>query len=173
MTPCPNHVGVYTTSGGPCSRCRQAERASGHPYLDPGADTGVVGTLPHYRRCAGCGEPRLLHDDYVPEQPSVRPVAAPRPARASTWTITQRAEVLEAIRTVARTRTEFTADDVWRELAGRVPVTKGLAAVLTRAAALGDIVNSGRTTVAARGGQHDHAQRLTVWQSRMYGRGAA
>lgn len=87
---------------------------------------------------------------------------------AGRWTKTERDLVDQAIRAVATMLDEFTADDVWTELAGRVPVTKGLTARLMVARRAGLIAQTGRFTVAQRGGDHDHAQRLTVWRSTVH-----
>ena len=78
------------------------------------------------------------------------------------WTDAQVASVDNAIRTLALRGGDFTADDVWR-LVPHVPVTKGLASRLNVAARAGLIVNTGRLAIARRGGDHDHAQRLSVW----------
>lgn len=92
------------------------------------------------------------------------------------WTDEEQAQVDRAIRTVAAKvlRTPagntavdgtFTADNVWRELGPEFPVTKGLTGRLIAAAGKGIIRNTGRTTIADRGGDHDHGQRLTVWEA--------
>lgn len=78
------------------------------------------------------------------------------------WTGLQIAQVGDAIEACAATGQPFTADDVWRRIPG-VPVTKGLAARLNAAARRGRIRNMGTIATAARGGAHDHGQRLTVW----------
>jgi hypothetical protein len=81
------------------------------------------------------------------------------------WTLQQQDQVDTAIRKMARMMPEFTADQVWYELGASFPVTKGMTARLLVAQRAGVIKNSGLTTFAERGGVHDHAQRLTVWQS--------
>ena len=81
------------------------------------------------------------------------------------WTLQQQDQVDTAIRKMARMMPEFTADQVWYELGATFPVTKGMTARLLVAERAGVIKNSGLTTFAERGGVHDHAQRLTVWQS--------
>jgi hypothetical protein len=81
------------------------------------------------------------------------------------WTLQQQDQVDAAIRKMARMMPEFTADQVWYELGASFPVTKGMTARLLVAQRAGVIKNSGLTTFAERGGVHDHAQRLTVWQS--------
>jgi hypothetical protein len=50
-------------------------------------------------------------------------------------------------------------------LGASFPVTKGMTARLMVAERRGVIKNTGEITYAKRGGQHDHAQRLTIWQS--------
>lgn len=60
---------------------------------------------------------------------------------------------------------EFTTDEIWDELAGAVPVTKGLTARLMRAVRAGVMDKTGKTAVSERGGHHDHGQRLGVWYS--------
>lgn len=84
---------------------------------------------------------------------------------AEKWTPAQVAAVDDAIRWLAYFRPIFTADDVWNHLPDGFPVTKGLAARLNVAARAGLIRATDRTMKAARGGNHDHGQRLTVWQS--------
>ena len=81
------------------------------------------------------------------------------------WTLQQQDQVDTAIRKMARMMPEFTADQVWYELGALFPVTKGMTARLLVAQRQGIIKNSGTITYAERGGVHDHAQRLTVWQS--------
>ena len=81
------------------------------------------------------------------------------------WTLQQQDQVDTAIRKMARMMPEFTADQVWYELGATFPVTKGMTARLLVVQRAGVIKNSGLTTFAERGGVHDHAQRLTVWQS--------
>lgn len=81
------------------------------------------------------------------------------------WTDKEKTLVDEAIEIVASNHAEFTADEVWRCLDGAVPVTKGMASRLNMAARRGVIESTGRTTVARRGGDHDHAQRLNIWRS--------
>ena len=83
----------------------------------------------------------------------------------SKWNDKEQMLVDAAIRYLATTQHRFTADDVWNRLAGEVPITKGLAARLSVAARKGLIVNTGEITHAKRGGSHDHAQRLSIWQS--------
>lgn len=91
------------------------------------------------------------------------------------WTPEEVAAVDAAIATVAaRARAmhtdfngleDFTADDVWAELGPGFTVTKGLTGRLMAAKHAGLIVNTGRTIIANRGGEHDHGQRLTVWRA--------
>jgi hypothetical protein len=87
----------------------------------------------------------------------------------SRWTDTQKAQVDLAIEWVATTNDEFTTDDVWRRLWTRYgddfPVTKGIAGRLNKAAREGRIRTTGRVRFAQRGGEHDHRQRLSVWQA--------
>lgn len=80
------------------------------------------------------------------------------------WSPQEARLVDEAIRRVALALDEFTADDVWHELNGAVPVTKGLTARLVAAQRAGVIRSTDRVRRANRGGAHDHAQRLTVWE---------
>ena len=81
------------------------------------------------------------------------------------WTPDQQLQVDKAIVKMARMKPTFTADDVWYELGVSFPVTKGMTARLLVAQRRNVIKNTGTTTFARRGGQHDHAQRLTIWQS--------
>lgn len=116
---------------------------------------------------------------FAPLEPAPRPAPVPPFERgmarsadsAARWTPEERLALVRAITHLARTRPEFTADEVWR-LAPGVPVRKGLAAVLNGAARKGWIRSTGRFAVAARGGEHDHGQRLTVWASLVYGKEA-
>ena len=81
------------------------------------------------------------------------------------WTPFQQRQVDAAIDACARDLGYFTADDIWARLGQTFPVTKGLAGRLNAAVRRRTIVNTGTTRHANRGGQHDHAQRLTVWAS--------
>jgi hypothetical protein len=87
---------------------------------------------------------------------------------ADRWTDAQKELVDAAIRAVAKAHHgggEFNSDDIWDELAGAVPVTKGLTSRLLMAQRRGLIGNTGKTEISQRGGHHDHGQRLTVWHS--------
>ena len=84
---------------------------------------------------------------------------------AGTWTEKQKVQVMEAIKRVAREHDEFTTDQVWAELDGSVPVTKGMTAMLMLASRRGILDSTGKTTISERGGNHDHGQRLTIWYS--------
>lgn len=87
---------------------------------------------------------------------------------ATKWDENQKALVDDAIVMVASKRADggtFTSDDVWAQLRGSVPVTKGLTARLMMAEREGTIENTGETAISDRGGEHDHGQRLTVWRS--------
>ena len=81
------------------------------------------------------------------------------------WTPAQQQQVDTAIVKMARMKPRFTADEVWYELGASFPVTKGMTARLLVAQRNGVIKNTGEITYAKRGGEHDHAQRLTIWQS--------
>ena len=81
------------------------------------------------------------------------------------WTPFQQRQVDDAIEACAKQLGVFTADDVWARLGQHFPVTKGLAGRLNAAVRRRIIVNTGNVRHANRGGQHDHAQRLTVWAS--------
>jgi hypothetical protein len=81
------------------------------------------------------------------------------------WSPEQQLQVDAAIVKMARMKPRFTADEVWYELGASFPVTKGMTARLMVAERRGVIKNSGEITWAERGGKHDHAQRLTIWQS--------
>lgn len=88
---------------------------------------------------------------------------------AGRWTDSERGAVRDAIRRLAESRPQFTSDDVWRELGDHFPVTKGLASMFNAAARHGWIEATSSTVVTRRGGDHDHAQRLVVWRSLLYG----
>jgi hypothetical protein len=99
---------------------------------------------------------------------------------AERWTAEEKAKVVAAVVKVCEDHAyradglpghdEFTADDIWDELAGEVPVTKALASVLNAASKRGLCDTTGKTTISRRQGQHGHGQRLSVWYS-LVGRG--
>lgn len=80
------------------------------------------------------------------------------------WSDEERVRVDRAIEQTARELEVFTADAVWARAPG-VRVTKGLAGRLNAARNRGVIEPTGETSVARRGGDHDHGQRLAVWRS--------
>ena len=87
---------------------------------------------------------------------------------AATWTDEQREIVREALYTVCLDHAgggEFTTEAVWIKLAGSVPRTKGMTAVLAKAKHDGWLDSTGKTDIASRGGEGDHGQRLTLWYS--------
>lgn len=84
---------------------------------------------------------------------------------AGRWDEAQKQLVLDAIIAVAKRLDEFTSDAIWAELAGSVPVTKGLTSLLRLAIKRGILDSTGKTAISDRGGEHDHGQRLTVWYS--------
>ena len=92
-------------------------------------------------------------------------MAASQASANMNWTPEQQLQVDNAIRKMARMLPRFTADEVWYELGAAFPVTKGMTARLLVAQRKGIIKNTGQTTFANRGGRHDHAQRLTIWQA--------
>jgi hypothetical protein len=114
---------------------------------------------PPYTREDGCERPKLPNDEAA--DPWLRAHAGSALA-ARRWTPEEAARVDAAIRLLAATRREFTADDVWDNLPGFL-VTKGLAGRLMAAANAGLIANTGKKAQARRGGAHDHAQTLSVW----------
>ncbi len=81
------------------------------------------------------------------------------------WSRAEQDQVDAAIRKMARMQPTFTADEVWYELGPAFTVTKGMTARLMVAERKGIIKNTKQITYAKRGGEHDHAQRLTIWQS--------
>lgn len=87
---------------------------------------------------------------------------------AGRWDDAQKRRVMAAIDAVAKRHAgggEFTSDEIWAELDGAVPVTKGLTALLMRARKNGVLDSTGHTEISRRGGDHDHGQRLTRWYS--------
>ena len=92
-------------------------------------------------------------------------IAESQASASAKWTPAQQLQVDNAIVKMARMQPRFTADQVWYELGETFPVTKGMTARLMVAERRGVIKNSGEITWAERGGKHDHAQRLTIWQS--------
>jgi len=126
------------------------------------------------------GRPAVVDDPGTPEARRDEGIAR----AAAKWTDEEVALVDTAIRTVARRvraryddvagdrfiddtdLLEFTTADVWAELDGRVPVTKGIAGRMTAAKTAGLIVNTGRTVIAPRESTGpNHGQRLTVWRA--------
>lgn len=88
---------------------------------------------------------------------------------AERWDDDQKQLVMNAIIAVAKREGEFTSDAIWAELAGSVPVTKGLTSLLLLASRRGVLDSTGKTMISDRGGEHDHGQRLTVWYSLVKG----
>lgn len=63
-------------------------------------------------------------------------------------------------------RGEFTTADVWQELNGTVPVTKGIAGRMTAAKSARIIANTGSTVIIAPDAPPpNNGQRLTVWRA--------
>lgn len=145
-------------------QARRAQRRRPIPCAECGAE--FLPTKVGHRYCAKACNVRAASRAYRQRQREARAAAQHGTEQAaSRWTLHQRTLVDHAIAAVAARLDRFTADDVWAELDGAVPVTKGLTARLLVAARAGLISNTGETTIAARGGAHDHAQRLTVWAS--------
>lgn len=121
------------------------------------------------------GRPAVVDDPGTPEARRDEGIAR----AAAKWTDEEAALVDKAIATVAaqvahdaRTRKvgdgreEFTTVDVWAELNGTVPITKGIAGRMLAAKAAGIIANTGRTVIAPRESTGpNHGQRLTVWRA--------
>lgn len=97
------------------------------------------------------------------ERPFRRGMKASAGAAASKWSGPDFATVEAAILTLAAHGAPFTADDVWA-VCPNVLVSKGLSSMLNTCARRGLIHNTGELRVSHRGGEHDHAQRLTVWK---------
>lgn len=148
-----------------------------HPLctgLDPSASVFVDWSNPDYRKPPPKVDGRETAARMKEIQAQVEPVtraegfAAGVEASgrsAGTWTQEQKDLVFKAIRAVAERHEEFTTDQVWEELDGRVPITKGMTAMLMLASRRGILDSTGKTTTSTRGGQHDHGQRLTIWYS--------
>lgn len=81
---------------------------------------------------------------------------------AGKWTDAEIAALDAAIRGLAASGREFTTDDVWAA-APTVPITKGVASRLRSMQSRGVIRSTEKRRVSRRGGDHDHAQTLTVW----------
>jgi hypothetical protein len=105
----------------------------------------------------------------APTAPSGFTAALEGSTRAgNAWDDHQKKLVDDAIRWVCEQHSgggEFTTDAIWARLGGAVPVTKGLTARLQRARRDGLLDTTGKTTITERGGENDHAQRLTIWYS--------
>ena len=134
--------------------------------------------LRRLRRLAGRAE--VPGDDLLtPEQRRDDGIAR----AAARWTDEEVTKVDQAIAAVARrvrVRAEvayanprnvdeaatFTTADVWAELDGAVPVTKGIAGRMLAAKGAGIIANTGRTVIAPPDAPGpNHGQRLTVWRA--------
>ena len=126
--------------------------------------------LRHYRTLVG--RPAVVDEASTPEARRDEGIAR----AAARWTEEESALVDTAIRQLAERLVvedglgiaprEFTTADVWRELDGRVPVTKGIAGRMAAAASAGVIANTGRTVIAPRESTGpNHGQRLTVWRA--------
>ena len=115
------------------------------------------------------GNTHFVCDGRVPKRTDVTPygqaMQISQAVADAKWTPFQQRQVDAAIEACAREIGVFTADDVWARLGQHFPVTKGLAGRLNAAVRRRIIVNTGNVRHANRGGQHDHAQRLTVWAS--------
>lgn len=143
----------------PGFRIRAWREVAGVPYLD--------GLEPTERRDEGTARAarRWTDEEVAAVDRAIRTVAAKCVAKFRE----QRApaHVDDVLLHVGRSDPllEFTADNVWRELGPEFPVTKGLTGRLIAAKGDGVIRNTGTTRIADRGGDHDHGQRLTVWQA--------
>ena len=115
------------------------------------------------------GRTHFVCDGRVPKRTDITPygqaMQISQAVADAKWTPFQQRQVDAAIEACAREISVFTADDVWARLGQHFPVTKGLAGRLNAAVRRRIIVNTGNVRHANRGGQHDHAQRLTVWAS--------
>lgn len=125
---------------------------------DPKAAAGKL------KEMAGRVAPATRVDDDEPPSGFAAGLAGSEQA-ARRWTDDEKATVLGAIIAVAQRMDEFTTDDIWDELAGRVPVTKGMTAMLKSADRKDILGNTGKTVISQRGGKHDHGQRLSIWYS--------
>ena len=144
-------------------------------HLEAGT-TPPANRLRHYRTLAG--RPAIVDEPATPEARRNEGIAR----AAAKWTDEEAADVDTAIRTIATRRLnhqpkthlpvdveaarEFTTADVWEELAGRVPVTKGIAGRMLAAKSAGIIANTGRTTYPPKDAPGpNNGQRLTVWRA--------
>jgi len=154
--------------------------------LEQGRDVPAI-RLRHYRTLVG--RPAVVDQPATPEARRDEGIAR----AAAKWTDEEVALVDAAIRTVATrhrkayldwlleqrpegeepwpyanttTPADLTTADVWQELAGRVPITKGIAGRMLAAKGAGIIANTGRTVIAPRESTGpNHGQRLTVWRA--------
>ena len=110
------------------------------------------------------GKTHFVCDGRVPQRkPFAVGMAASQASADTKWTPEEQRKVDMAIVNIARTKGFFTSDDIWKHLGDQFPFTKGIAGRLNAASRRGIIRNTGELSYAARGGVHDHAQRLTVW----------
>lgn len=127
------------------------------------------------------GRPAVVDDPSTPEERRDEGIAR----AAAKWTDEEAAIVDAAIRAVAKDRRaayagqpyteenryglellELTTADVWQQLDGAVPITKGIAGRMLAAKSAGIIANTGRTVIAPRESTGpNHGQRLTVWRA--------
>ena len=136
---------------------------------DPGCNCvcGLdLGHKPLTHRCRVC---HLLFAPAPPEEPEDAPTPIQRrdegQRRAAVkWSDQDVEDINEAIHNCALTYDAFTTNEMW-PLIPHVEVGKAIGGRLTAAQTKGWIENTGTTTLASRGGVHDHNQRLTIWRS--------
>lgn len=81
------------------------------------------------------------------------------------WSDDEVVKVRNAIRAVAGRHHRFTTDEIWKELGDGFPFSKGIGVQMLVVSREGVLKSTGETVISRRGGDHGHAQRLTVWKS--------
>jgi len=125
-------------------------------------------------RGGGCRRVELPNDEAVDPWAKARAEKAQAPtpfevgmaasaAAGDKWTPGEVATLRAAVRTVAARGFDFTSDDVWK-LCPTVKFTKGMGRLLVGMAGEGVMHSTHQHRVSTRGGDHDHAQSLTLWR---------
>lgn len=130
-----------------------------NPNYEPPKNTGREDAKATIRRAAAATAPDVRGDGSAPS-------SGPLTGR---WSDEERALVRQALWTVCERHAgggEFTSEEVWDELAGRVRMTHGLASIIKQAERdkwLGNTGKKGRSQ--RRRKDHDDGRELVLWYS--------